>query len=286
MDPRERLVLGGVLVWRSLRVVAVSPTLLVYPVASWLAFVGSVAGLGAIASGRSFLPDLVGDPGLAPWLGVADVAVALVGGAVLTTLFNVGLVHLSVRRLRDEDPRLRDGLYAGLANWDRVVVWGVVSSTVGVLAHLLERVDPTGEALGALVGDPWSPASFLALPVVAFEEPAIRRLLDRSRQLYRKTWGYTTGASLGVDLALLPVAAVLLVVGGYAQLASLGELTQSLLTAVAVVGLLAVVLVRQLAVGVSKAAVYIHATTDRTPRAYMGVDFSTVSWGRRRASRD
>lgn len=285
MDPRERLAMGRVLVWRSLQVVAVSPTLLVYPVASWLAFVGSLAWLAAVASGRSVLAALVGDPGLGPWLWVADVAVALLGGAVLTTLFNVGLVHLSVRRLRDENPRLRDGLYAGLANWDRVVVWGLVSSTVGVLAHLLERLDPTGRAVGALVGDPWSPASFLALPVVAFEESAIRRLLVRSRQLYRKTWGYTTGASLGVDLALLPVGGALVVVGAYARLASLGALTESLLTAVAVVGLLAVLLVRQLAVGVSKAAVYIHATTDRTPRAYMGVDFSTVSWGRR-AARD
>lgn len=285
MDPRERLAMGRVLVWRSLQVVAVSPTLLVYPVASWLAFGGSLAWLAAVTSGRSVLAALVGDPGLGPWLWVADVAVALLGGAVLTTLFNVGLVHLSVRRLRDENPRLRDGLYAGLANWDRVVVWGLVSSTVGVLAHLLERLDPTGEAVQALVGDPWSPASFLALPVVAFEEPRTSRLLDRSRQLYRKTWGYTTGASLGVDLALLPVGGALVVVGAYARLASLGALTESLLTAVAVVGLLAVLLVRQLAVGVSKAAVYIHATTDRTPRAYMGVDFSTVSWGRR-AARD
>jgi hypothetical protein len=283
MSPREQLTLGGVLVWRSLQVVAVNPRLLVYPVASWLAFLASIAGLAAIFTGRSFLPRLVGDPGLAYWLGIADVGIALVGGAALTTLFNVGLVHLGIRTLRDERPRLRDGLYAGLAMWDRVVFWGVVASTIGPVAHLVERLDPTGAAVDALLGDPWSPASFLVLPVVAFEESRLGRLFERSRQLYRKTWGYTRGASLGVDLVLVVVASPLVVVGAYSQTAALAPVTENLLGAVALVGLLVVLLVRQIAAAVSKAAVYIHVTTERTPKAYVGVDFSTVSWGRRAA---
>lgn len=283
MNLREQVSFGGVLTWRSLRVVAVNPTLLVYPVASWLSFVAAVGGLVAVLSGRSFLPRLAGDPGMAYWLGVADVAVLLVGGAVLTSLCNVGLVHLGVRSLRDERPRLRDGLYAGLAMWDRVAFWGVVASTVGVLFHVLERLDPTGTAVKAVVGDPWAPASFLVLPVVAFEDARISRLFDRSRQLYRKTWGYTTGASLGVDLVLSVVAIPLVVVGAYSQVAALGDPTEGLLGALAAVGLLVVLLVRQVAVGVSKAAVYIHVTTDRTPSAFTGVDFSRVSWGRRAA---
>lgn len=283
MNLREQVSLGGVLAWRSLRVVAVNPRLLVYPVASWLSFVAAIGGLIAVLSGRSFLPRLAGDPGLAYWLGVADVAVLLLGGAVLTSLFNVGLVHLGVRTLRDERPRLRDGLYAGLAMWDRVAFWGIVSSTVGVLFHLVERLDPTGAAVEAVVGDPWSPASFLVLPVIAFEDAVISRLFERSRQLYRKTWGYTTGASLGVDLLAVVAAVPLLLVAAYSQVATLAEPTEGLLVALSVVGLLVVVLVRQVAVGVSKAAVYIHATTDRTPSAFTGVDFSTVSWGRRAA---
>lgn len=281
MNSRERVSLGGTLVWRSLRVVAVDPRLLAYPVLSWLSFVASTGALLAVFSGRSFLPGLAGgDVQLGYWLGVADVGVALVGGAVLTTLFNAGLVHVAIRRLRDEDPRLRDGLYAGLASFDRIVVWGVISSTVGPLAHAVERVDPSGTLVEALLGGPWSTAAFFALPVLAFEDSRITRLFERGRQLYRKTWGYTGGASLGVDLALGLVALPLVVVGAYAQLASLATVTANLLSAVSVVGVLVVVLVRQIAVGVSKAALYIHATTSRTPKAYTGVDFSSVAWRR------
>jgi hypothetical protein len=283
MNPLKQLSLGLVLVWRSLRVVAVNPRLLAYPVASWLAFVASVTGLAAIFTGRSFLPRLVDGTGLAYWLGIADVAVALLGGAILTTFFNVGLVYLSIRVLRDESPRFRDGVVAGLAMWDRVAFWGIVSSTVGPVVTLLERLDPSGLAVETLLGNPWSPASFLVLPVVAFEDARISRLFERSRQLYRKTWGYTEGASLGVDLVLLLVAVPLVVVGWYSRTAALATPTENLLGAVAVVGLLALVLVRQIAVGVSKAAVYIHATTERTPTAFTGVDFTTVSWGRRAA---
>lgn len=281
MNPREQLTLGGVLVWRSLRVAAVNPRLLLYPIASWLAFLASVAGLAAMIAGRSFLPGLVGDPGLTYWLGVADVAVALLGGAALTTFFNVGTVHLSIRVLRDENPRLRDGAYAALSMWDRVVFWGVVASTISPVVTSLERIDPTGTVVEALLGDPWSPASFLVLPVVSFEEARISRLFERSRQLYRKTWGYTQGASLGVDLVLVVLAVPLVVVGAYSQGANLGPLTEQVLSVVSVVGLLVVLLLRQIAVGVGKGAVYIHATTERTPTAFTGVDFTTVSWGRR-----
>lgn len=285
MNLREQVSLGAVLVWRSLQVVATDPLLLVYPILSWLSFVGSAGVLLATFTGRSFLPRLAGgDPELAYWLGVADVGLALLGGAVLTTLFNVGLIHLAIRRLRDESIRLRDGLYTGLRMFDRVVLWGVASSTVGPVAHAVERLDPSGRLVEVLLGDPWSTASFLVAPIIAFEEARPTRLFERGRQLYRKQWGYTEGASLGVDLALSLVAAPLVVVGVYAQTATLAPVTAELLTAVAAVGLLAVLLVRQIAVGVGKAALYIHATTSRTPRAFTGVELATVSWGRKSAN--
>jgi len=281
MNPRERLSLGGVMIWRSLRVVAVDPRLLAYPVASWLSFVVSAGALVAVFSGRSYLPRFAGtDAELAYWLGVADVGVALVGGAVLTTLFNVALVHTAIRTLREEDPRLRDGLYAGLRMFDRVLVWGLVSSTVGPIAHLVERLDPSGTVVEALLGGAWSAASFLVLPIVAFEEVRPTRLFERGRQLYRKAWGYTAGASLGIDLLVVLGVVPLVVVGVYAQVADLASVTESLLTAVSVVGMLVLVLVRQIAVGISKAALYINATTGRTPTAYTGVDLSRISWGR------
>jgi hypothetical protein len=281
MDPLKQVSLGAALVWRSLRVVALAPSLLVYPVASWLAFVGSVGALLATFAGRSLLPRLAGEgTELAYWLGVADVGLALLGGAVLTTLFDVGLVHLAIRTMRDESPRLRDGLYTGLRKLDRVLLWGGVSSTVGPLAHALERADPSGRLVDLLLGSPWSSASFLAAPVIAFEDARPGTLFERSRQLYRKHWGYTEGASLGVDLALALAAVPLVVVGAYAQTASLAPVTAELLSAVAAVGLLVVLLVRQIAVSVGKAAVYIHATTGRTPTAFTGVELSEVSWRR------
>lgn len=280
MTTRDQLSLGAVLVWRSLGVVAVNPRLLVYPVLSWFSFVVSAGALLAVFSGRSYLPVLAApNARLAYWLGIADVGIALIGGAVLTTLFNVALVHTTIRILREEDPRLRDGLYKGLSQFDRVAVWGVVSSTVGPLAQGIERIDRNGTLVEALLGGPWSAASFLVLPVLAFEETGITRLFDRGRQLYRQTWGYTSGARLGIDVVLVLFALPLLVVGVYSQVAMLASVTANLLAAVAVVGILGLVLIRQLSVGVSKAALYIHATTSRTPTAYTGVDFSNVSWG-------
>lgn len=286
MHLTERARLGVRLVWRSLQVVAVHRQLLAFPVASWVAFVASAGALAAVLAGEPFLPRLAGDPGLAYWLALADPVVAFLAGAVLTTFFNVALINNAIRYLRDERPRFRDGIYVALGSPGRVVFWGVVSSSVGLLFHAVERLDRTGRAVEALLGGPWSTAAFFVLPVVAFEDVRLTRLFDRARQLYRNSWGLTAGASLGIDLALGAAALPVVGVGAYARLAAPTPRAANLLTAATVVALLALVLVRQIAVGVSKAALYIHATTDRTPSTFADIDVSTVARRRRATPAD
>lgn len=281
MGPVSRARFGIVLLWRSLRVVAANRRLVALPVLSWLAFVASAAAVAATFGGESILPRVVAavpffeaGPSLAWALGVADPVVAFVVGAVATTYFNAVMVSLSIRAMRYERASYRRAVVGALASLDRVVLWGILSSSVGPVFSFVEQLDPTGRLVSALVGDTWSSAALLVLPVIAFEDAVPSRLFERSRQLFEKTWGSTTGASLGVDLVL---GTVVLAAGGAAAYVNLQAAAPApVVEAAAVVVVAVVLLLRQLTVPVAKASLYIYATTGRTPAAFEDLDLAQV----------
>lgn len=288
MGPVSRARFGLVLLWRSLRVVADNRRLVALPVLSWLAFVASAAAVAASFGGVSILPRIVAavpffeaGPSLAWALGVADPVVAFAVGAVATTYFNAVMVNLSIRAMRYEKASFRRAVVGALASLDRVVIWGILSSSVGLAFSFVEQLDPSGRLVGALVGRTWSSAALLVLPVIAFEDAVPSRMFERSRELFEKTWGTTTGASLGVDLV---VGTVVLAAGGAAAYVNLRPAAgpATVVEAAAVVVVAVVLLLRQLAVPVAKAGLYIYATTGRTPAGFEDLDLGQVG-GRTRS---
>lgn len=284
MYPLTRVRLGATVTWQSLGVVALHRRLLFFPVASWIALLGSAFWLGSLAVGEPILPGLVDAGGADGLVRTAEPAVAFLAGAVLTTLFNLALANNAIRYMRDEEPRIRDGLYSGLGRFGKVLVWGLLSSSVVPLVALLEGLDVTGRVTGVLYGGPPSPATFLVLPIVAFERHRFEGLLDRSRELVARVWPDSGGVGLGVDLVLGVAAVVLGAVGAAARQGALPAGTADPATVVALVGLLVVALLRQIAVPVGKAAMYIHAATERTPEPFDELELSAVA--RRRPTPD
>lgn len=284
MKPLTRVRFGVVLLWRSLRVVASNRRLVVFPVLNWVAFVASAAGIATILAGGTVLPRAaravpVVEPAPAIlWaLDVADPVVVFVLGAAATTYFNAATAYVAIRALRGERVSVRRGLFVALRSLDHVILWGAVASSVGVVFHLLERIDPTGRAVAGLPNGPWATTAFLVLPVIAFEDVPFGRLFERSRQLFRRSWGETGGASLGVDLVVSAIAAAVVGVVAFVQFQPSAAPTD-LLTVAGVVVLAVVLLLRQLAVPVAKAGLYIYATTGRPPAGFDDLDFSDVSW--------
>lgn len=283
MRPHTRLRYGFVLLWRSLRVVATERRLVAFPVLSWVAFVAASGAVASILSGESVLPRAVDAiPGLEPssslmWgLGIVDPLVAFAVGAIATTYFNAATVYLTIRALRDERVRLSRGAFVPLWSLDHVTFWGLVTSSVGVLFQVVERVDPSRRGVTVL-GASWSSAAFLVLPIVAFEEVPLGRLFERSRQLFGRRWGESTGAGLGIDLALALVALPAVATIGYAQFRPAAVPAESV-TVAGVVVLAVVLLLRQLTVPVAKSSMYIYATTGDPPANFEDLDLSGVAW--------
>ena len=291
MRPLTRVRFGLAMLWRSLQVVAANRRLVALPVLSWGAFVGSVAAVYATATEVTVLPELVAsvpavDPGETTVLvlGLADPVLAFLLGAVLTTYFNAAMVHLVIDTLRDEPVRLRDGVGAAFGVIEHLVTWSVITSSVGVVYHLLERIDPTGNVAG-FRGLPCASTAFLVLPVIVYENVSRRKATERSRKIFRRRWGETRGASLGIDLVLSAVAAVAIAVVAVVQFdPTVAPVEPVTVAGVIVLGV--VFLLRQIAVPVAKAGVYVYATTGKPPEGFEGIDFTDVTWDTEAAESD
>lgn len=283
MRPLTRVRFGLTVLWRSIQVVAANRRLVALPVLSWGAFVGGIAAVYATATGVTVLPDLVAsipevDPGETTVLvlGIADPVLAFLLGAVLTTYFNAAMVHLVIDTLRDEPVRLRDGVASAFGVIEHLVAWSVITSSVGVVYALLERVDPTGNVSG-FRGLPRASTAFLVLPVIVYENVSRRKATERSRKIFRRRWGEASGASLGIDLVLSTVAVLAIGVVAVVQFdPTVAPADPVTVAGVVVLGV--VLLLRQLAVPVAKAGVYVYATTGEPPEGFEGIDFADVTW--------
>jgi len=167
--------------------------------------------------------------------------------------------------VQGEDPTLREGLAAARAARGRILVWGTVAATVGVLVEQVERhSSPAGGMLARISEFGWALATFSVVPVLVFEDRPIRETLTRSGQLFRDTWGEAGVASAGGGLlaALVGALGVVAFIGLPSVAGSLALYVVALAVAAAALG------------GVVRGALYLYATEGAA--ALPGVDPDAV----------
>jgi hypothetical protein len=140
--------------------------------------------------------------------------------------FNTALVGAATIRLQGGDPTLRDGLQLAWARKWVIFQWAFLAATVGMILKMIEgRSSLVGKLVAGLIGLAWTLASFLVVPILAFEELSPFEALSRSAELFRKTWGEQVvgGFSFGLIFFLLTLPGLLMplvghVLGGQAGL--------------------------------------------------------------------
>jgi hypothetical protein len=140
----------------------------------------------------------------------------------VVVFFNSGLVACVKIRLAGGDPTLRDGFQFAMANVGRIFQWAVISATVGtILRTLEERAGWLGQIVIGLIGLAWSLATAFVVPVLVHEQVGPIEAVKRSALAFKKTWGETVVANIGLgvaftllSLAALPVLILAMVAGG------------------------------------------------------------------------
>jgi hypothetical protein len=128
-------------------------------------------------------------------------------------LFNCALAACAQIRFSGGEPTLADGMGKAASKLPNILLWAIISSTVGTILRIIEeRSEWLGKIVSALLGVAWALATYLIVPVLVFEDEDVFNSIKRSGQLLRKTWGeqITSGLGLGLPFLLLSIPGILI----------------------------------------------------------------------------
>ncbi|MEA2488820.1 MAG: hypothetical protein QOH21_612 [Acidobacteriota bacterium] len=205
---------------QSLSVLRQDTEILIFPVLSGIFTILAFGGIvfGGVVTGYFQRLAASGDRSLeANLLGYGVLFVWYFVNWFIVLFFNVGVVACARIRLEGGDPTVADGFRAARENLGRIVMWALVSATVGlILRAIAERSKLVGAIIARFLGAAWAIATYFVVPVMIFEKRGPKESLTASTQLIRKTWGESlvAAAGVGIVIMLLGVAGLALPIVG------------------------------------------------------------------------
>jgi len=184
----------------------------------------------------------------------------------ITIFFNVGVMHCASIRMNGGDPTINDGFQGAISHLFPIIVWSLISATVGMILRIIEeRAAFVGRIVASILGLGWSFLTYFAVPVMVFEGKNAGRAIKRSAELFKKTWGETVVGQAGIGLFFGWLAVVGAIPVGIAiYLTSqgiLGPLFATLIISVAFFYWIALAVISAALKGIFHVALYRYAAT-------------------------
>ena len=171
----------------------------------WLPVMSSVTAVVAFAVVTTPVVIALDHNGIAVLIGVA---LGSMVATVATVIFNVALCFAAADRIEGRTPTVRGSLAKAWTRKGVIFRWAVLSAIVGTAIRALEeRFGFIGALVGFAGGLAWAVATFMVVPVLAFENVGPIEAVKRSSSIFKARFG--TVARGGLRLGLLFVGLVL-----------------------------------------------------------------------------
>jgi hypothetical protein len=232
-------------------------------VCSLLAF-AVIAGPGFLLLGGS-------DTGWALWI---IVALAMIVATWVSVIGQATVVAGAAQRMDGDDPTLGSAYGTARGRFGRLLEWAVLATVVSIVLDQIEqRFGAAGRIVSWLGGIAFSVLSFLALPVIVFENRGAIDAFKRSSQLLKGTWGEQITFNFGLGLIGFLAALPAVLIGGVLLATGVVAL-QAIGVVVAVAWIVAVVAVTSTLSAVFKAALYRYAVGSPVDPAFDTTDLT------------
>jgi len=186
----------------------------------------------------------------------------------IVIFFNTALISCVNARLNGTGMSVGEGLTHASRHLPSIFAWALISATIGLILHLIERrAGILGRIAGAVIGGVWSLLTFFVVPVLVLEDKGVLDSVKESVSLIKRTWGESIVGSGSILL-------IFVATGFIAFLALLGALAFGNMivfgTALALFLILIVVLVVVASAmqGIFVTALYTYARTGSVPAAF------------------
>jgi Family of unknown function (DUF6159) len=192
---------------QSLGVLRQDKEILIFPLLSGIFTLVAMAGVifGGVATGFFQRVLQTGDRSLeANILGYAALFVWYFVSWFIVLFFNVGVVACARIRLEGGDPTVADGFRAARENLKGIVIWALISATVGLILRMIaDRSKLIGQLIAKFLGAAWAVATYFVVPVMIFEKRGPRQSMSSSTELISRTWGESLVAAAGVGIMIM-----------------------------------------------------------------------------------
>lgn len=204
--------------------------------------------------------------------GMAGVVAFVFYVVLYTVIFycNTALVGAALIRLRGGDPTIGDGFRIANEHFGAIVVYALISATVGMILRWIRDKGILGRIAAGLFGLAWNVATYLVVPILVTEKVSPVDAIKRSTALLKKTWGEQIVGNVGISAATGLVMFLFIVAGVPLLVVAAAAKSLPILITVAAlwaISMVAVGLVSSALNGIYTAAVYQFAATG-TPGAY------------------
>ena len=200
--------------------------------------------------------------------------------AIITVFWNAAIIASAHERMTaGTNPSFSYGIKQAMKCLPQIVIWGLISGTVGLIVGLLDGMaqddNPVVRAIGSIasliVQVAWWMTTFFVVPMIVLDKISISESMSKSPELFKQTWGEDVVSTTGTGIINFLVC-LLIVVIGLPLGVLLGDVLGFLLV---LVGIGVSVLFFSACEAVNRASLYYFAKTGESPpyAQKYGLDF-------------
>ncbi len=172
-------------------------SLLMLPVLAFISFILMVL----VFSFPLLMSNLVGK--VNPVLAVILLLAMYVGSAFISSFFGAAMIAAATLRLSGQQATATDGMRIAWAHAGKLLVWSLISASVGVLIRSLEeRMGIVGKIVGMVLGLAWAISTTFMIPVLIFEQSGVFGSFKRSALIIKQRWGESLAAGVSIGFSL------------------------------------------------------------------------------------
>ena len=181
--------------------------------------------------------------------------------------FNSALVTCIVLHFEGEKPTVSDGFQAAFARLPQILMWALLSATVGVILKVIvERSETLAKIVAGMMGMVWGIMTYFVVPILVVEKAGPFKAISRSSSILTKTWSGAVTANFSHSLIIFGMTLLASIpfvlgifIGGWAVLIGF-VISLTLWILVSLVSSVVTVIIMS--------ALYLYATQKRAPRGF------------------
>ena len=248
-----------------IHVVKADPELMVYLLFSGIM---SVLSFGAVLTFTGGLGFVIGnDEGFEGGVAVGTFISYFIV-SVITVFWNAAIIASAYERMTTgRNPSFSYGIKQAMKCFPQILIWGLISGTVGVIISFFEAMADSDNIVVAIIGRiisimisvAWWMTTFFVVPMIVLEKNGVFESMGKSPELFERTWGENIVASAGTGIINFIVILTIIVV--CLPLFIFGEIGAALAFILIVIGIAISRLFFTACDAVNKASMYYYAKT-------------------------